>query len=49
MNDDIQFVKHWTHTLFKFLLHFKYPKEDITKLKRICKKFDKVIKIGVVS
>ena len=35
MNDDIQFVNYAWGPL---LLHFKYPKEDITKLKRICKK-----------
>ena len=35
MNDDIQFVNYAWGPL---LLHFKYRKEDITKLKRICKK-----------
>ena len=32
MNDDIQFVNYAWGPL---LLHFKYPKEDITKLKRL--------------
>ena len=35
MSDDIDFVNYAWGPL---LLHFKYPKEDITKLKRICKK-----------
>ena len=35
MKDDIEFINYAWGPL---LLHFKYPKKDITKLKRICKK-----------
>ena len=34
MKDDIEFINYAWGPL---LLHFKYPKKDITKLKRICK------------